>query len=81
MKRGMVLRIAPAKLKEVLGRDDFKYHLKRISLTGRDENPTLIIETNPGTPWRIQIHQVRWQLKSKINDRLKCDFVKDIRVY
>jgi hypothetical protein len=81
MKRGMVLRIAPAKLKEVLGRDDFRVHVKRMKLTGKDDNPTLIIETLPGTAWRMQIHQVRYQLKQKINARLKCEFIKDVRVY
>lgn len=81
MKRGMVLKVAPAKLKEVLGRDDFKGHVKRMKLTGRDDNPTLVIETRPGSAWRVQIHQVSWQLRKKINERLKCDFVKDVRVY
>lgn len=81
LKRGLVLKITPAKIKEVLKVAGFKNDLISIKLTGEYENPRLRIYMKPGSMWRIQIHQQRYQLKKKINDRLKCEFLKDVRVY
>lgn len=81
LKRGLVLKVTPAKIKEVLGNSNFASSLKNIKLKGKDDNPTLVIETVSGSPWRVQIHQVRYQLKQKINQRLKDEFIKDVRVY
>lgn len=81
LKRGMVLRITPAKILDVLKSPGFKNDLKNIKLKGPDENPILCIYMKAGSPWRVQIHQQRYQIKKKINERLKQEFIRDVRVY
>lgn len=81
LKRGMVLKVAPSKIKEALKTDAFKSDLKSLKLTGKDDNPALIISIKPGSMWRIQIHQSRHQILKLINDRMKSQFIREIRVY
>lgn len=80
-KRGLVLLVAPAKIKEVLDTHLFRSHLKNIKLQGQHDRPNLVIQFAPGSPWRIQLHMHRHQLKQKINERVESEFIKDVRVY
>lgn len=81
LKRGLVLKITPAKIKDLLKTSRFKNDVESIKLNGEYENPQLRIYMKPGSIWRIQIHQQRCQLKKKINERLKSEFIRDIRVF
>jgi hypothetical protein len=44
------------------------------------DHPSLYIYVRQGSLWRQELHYQRLQVKTLINERLKCDFLKDVRV-
>lgn len=86
-KRGLILKVYKAKLKELVGKDAIKSllgDLKDITIlpkTGRQyNNPVIILRFRPGSPWIPEMHARRYQLKMLLNKRLKSEFVKEVRI-
>ncbi len=96
LKRGMVLKVYKAKVLEAIGtpkspKGDLSSRAKKLlaDLEGAymkpDEgpgfdNPQLIIKMKDGSPWRQELHYSRMRIKELINERLKSDFLKDVRI-
>lgn len=76
-KRGMVLKIFRAKIKECTNQR-LAATVTTARLKGQDDNPTLYCTCTPSMA-AYELARHCHQIKTLINDRLKSDFVKDIR--
>lgn len=88
-RRGMVLRVYKGLIKKLTGRKEFAGDITGEKITGEHitdskdpkyRNPTLIIYVRPGSIWKHELHQLRYQIRKAINERLKCEFIKEVRI-
>lgn len=78
MKRGMVLNIYKSKVAEAAGKPAAR-NIRYVKLSGTYENPDLIIYcNNHAVVAHINMH--RLQILQLINERMKSDFIRSIRV-
>lgn len=78
MKRGMVLKIYRSKVAEAAGKPAAR-NIRHVHLTGTYENPDLVIHcNNHSVVAHINMH--RYQILQLINERLKSEFIRSIRV-
>lgn len=86
-KRGMVLYIYKAKIRDLVGEQQATHCLNDLqyaSMTDRNEqdyqHPILYLHFTPGSLWRAEMRSYCWRLKDLINKRLKSEFLRDVRV-
>lgn len=81
-KRGLVLKVYKAKIKELVGSMDFSTDLKKAVLLPKEgkgyDNPTLVIYFKAGSLWATELQYQRHKLKILLNQRLKADFIKKV---
>ena len=78
MKRGMVLKIYRAKVKEVAGETLAKL-CTGAKLKGNNTAPNLVIYTSH-QPARHELNYNAHAIKKAINERLKCEFIQKVYI-
>lgn len=83
-KRGMVLSICKDKIRQVVGNERFLGDLEYAILSGGNKqeyiHPVLTLHFKSGSIWPAEMKWHTGRLKEMINERLKCDFLKDVKV-
>lgn len=90
LKRGMVLYIYRSKIAEVLPKKQLGRCLNDLKSAWMSEDPpvggqaneqtVLFIRFKPGSIWKTEMQMYRHRIKWLINERLKSDFLREVKI-